>query len=257
MIINRIIPCLLLKNKGLVKSIKFKDYTYIGDPINAVKIFNEKEVDELIFLDIDATNNKMDPPYKLIENIASECFMPFCYGGGINNIEQISKIIKSGAEKIAINTKAFEDPKFIEEAVKEFGSSTIVVSIDYKKNFLGKYQVYTHSGKKNTNMSPVEYAKKVEQLGAGEIFLNSIEKDGTMTGYDIEQVQKVSTAVGIPIIASGGAGSLSDIEQVLTQGKASAAAAGSFFVFQGRHRAVLISYPAYGEISKLQLKNKV
>jgi cyclase len=249
--IKRIIPCLLLRNNGLVKTVKFKESTYIGDPINTVKIFNEKEVDELFFLDIDATRLKKEPPYALIQNIASECFMPFAYGGGIHSLEQIEKIIKSGAEKVIINTQAFLGKNFLKEAVIQFGSSTIGVSIDVKKEFLKGNVVYIKGGTQSTGMAPVEYAKKIESEGAGEILINSIDRDGVMEGYDIELIKSVSSVVKIPIIACGGAGKLTDFSLAFKQGGASAVAAGSFFVFHGRRRAVLITYPSYSEISNL------
>lgn len=251
MALKRIIPCLLLRDNGLVKTIKFKKSTYIGDPINAVKIFNEKEVDELVFLDIDATKNKKLPPYELIQDIATECFMPFCYGGGITSIDQIRQIIASGAEKVAINLAAFQNPTFIQEAAKVFGSSTIVVSVDYKKSLFGKQQVYVNGGKKSTGRHPVDYAKEMEQLGAGELFLNSIENDGVMTGYDIEMMRKVTDAVSIPVIACGGAGENAHFKQAFQEGKASAVAAGSVFVYQGKKRGVLISYPSSQEINEI------
>ena len=197
MALKRIIPCLLLRDNGLVKTIKFKKSTYIGDPLNAVKIFNEKEVDELVFLDIDATNDNKEPPYELIQDIAKECFMPFCYGGGIKTVDQVRRIIASGAEKVAINSASFLNPEFIREAVKIFGSSTIVASIDYKNNIFGKQLVYIKGGKKSTKKNPVAYAKEMEDLGVGEIFLNSIERDGMMGGYDVETILKVADAVSI------------------------------------------------------------
>jgi cyclase len=249
--IKRIIPCLLLRNKGLVKTVKFKETTYIGDPINTVKIFNEKEVDEIFFLDIDATKTKKEPPYELIQNIASECFMPFAYGGGINSLQQIEKIIKSGAEKIIINSQAFLQKNFIKEAVHQFGSSTIAVSIDVKKEFLRGDTVYINGGTQSTSKNPVDYAKVIEEEGAGEILINSIDRDGVMEGYDIELIKSVSQAIRIPVIACGGAGKLSDFRSAVEEGGASAAAAGSFFVFHGKRRAVLITYPSYSEISKL------
>lgn len=249
-ILHRTIPCLLLRNKGLVKTEKFKNDTYIGDPLNAVKIFNEKEVDELIFLDIDATKRKKGPSYSLIEDIANECFMPFCYGGGISTIEQIEKIISSGAEKVAINTAAYLYPDLITEAAAIYGSSTIVVSIDVKKDFFGKQRVFVSSGRKNTKLDPVSYAKKMEVLGAGEIMLNSIDKDGTMNGYDLQLLQAVSKEVSIPVIACGGAGKIEHFGEAIKQGKASAAAAGSFFIYQGVRKAVLISYPSQEELKK-------
>jgi imidazole glycerol-phosphate synthase subunit HisF len=249
--IKRIIPCLLLRNNGLVKTVKFKESTYIGDPINTIKIFNEKEVDEIFFLDIDATKAKKEPPYDIIKNIASECFMPFAYGGGIHSIQQIEKIIKSGAEKIIINSHIFLQKEFLKEAVSHFGSSTIAVSIDVKKEFLKGNIVYIKGGTQSTGINPVEYAKKIENDGAGEILINSIDRDGVMEGYDIELIKSISQSVKLPIIACGGAGKLSDFKSAVKEGGASAAAAGSFFVFQGKRRAVLITYPSYSEISDL------
>jgi len=251
MIIKRIIPCLLLRNKGLVKTVKFKDSVYIGDPINAVRIFNEKEVDELIFLDIDATHEKKDPPLDLIRKLATECFMPFSYGGGINSISQIEEIIKSGAEKIIINSSAWRKKNFVAEAVNRFGSSTIVVSMDVKKRFTGSYSVYVEGGRTDTGKEPVHYAREMEKYGAGEIFINSIDRDGTMAGYDLKLIRSVADAVKLPVIACGGAGSLDDIKLAVTEGGASAAAAGSFFVFHGKRRAVLITYPSHTEINNL------
>jgi len=251
MALKRIIPCLLLRDSGLVKTIKFKNSTYIGDPINAVKIFNEKEVDELIFLDIDATNNKKEPPYQLIHDIATECFMPFCYGGGIKTIEQIRRLVASGAEKVAINSEAFNNPQFIRDAAAVFGSSTIVVSIDYKKNLFGKQMVYVNGGRKNTKKDPLSYAIEMEKLGAGELFLNSIERDGMMSGYDLKMIKEISEEISIPVIICGGAGKLSHFKEGFQQGKASAVAAGSLFVFQGKKRGVLISYPDPQEIKEI------
>jgi imidazole glycerol-phosphate synthase subunit HisF len=248
---NRIIPCLLLRNNGLVKTIKFKDSVYIGDPINAVRIFNEKEVDELVFLDIDATREKREPSLNLIRKIAEECFMPFSYGGGICTLQQIEEIIKSGAEKIIINTQAFIRKEFIHEAAVRFGSSTIVVSIDVKKKLIGGQTVHINGGRQNTGKDPVEYAREMEEQGAGEIFINSIDRDGTMEGYDIELIRSVSGTVSIPVIACGGAGSTNDLKKAIKEGGASAAAAGSMFVFHGKRRAVLITYPSYNEISEL------
>jgi cyclase len=249
--IKRIIPCLLLRNNGLVKTVKFRESTYIGDPINTVKIFNEKEVDEIFFLDIDATKLRKEPPYELIQNIASECFMPFAYGGGINSLQQIERIIKSGAEKVIINTQAFLTPGFLKDAVRQFGSSTIAVSVDVKKEFLRGYVVYVKGGTLSTGMNPLEYARKIENEGAGEILINSIDRDGIMEGYDIELIKNISSAIRIPVIACGGAGKLGDFSQAIKEGGASAVAAGSFFVFHGKRRAVLITYPSYSEISDL------
>jgi cyclase len=249
--IKRIIPCLLLRNKGLVKTVKFRESTYIGDPINTVKIFNEKEVDEIFFLDIDATKTNKEPPYELIQNIASECFMPFGYGGGIKSLQQIDKIITSGAEKIIINSQAFLEKNFIMEAVRQFGSSTIAVSIDVKKEFIKGNTVYIKGGTVSTGKNPVDYVREIENQGAGEILINSIDRDGVMEGYDIELIKSISQSIRIPVIACGGAGKLSDFRRAVKEGGASAAAAGSFFVFHGKRRAVLITYPSYSEISTL------
>jgi cyclase len=249
--IKRIIPCLLLKNNGLVKTVRFKDSIYIGDPINTVRIFNEKEVDELVFLDIDATKNRKEPPYELIKKISGECFMPFGYGGGINSLDQIEKIIKSGAEKIIINTSAFLNKDFVVEAVKHFGSSTIVVSIDVKKEMFRGYTVYIRGGTKSTGKNPVEYAMEIADAGAGEIFLNSIDRDGTMEGYDTGLIKSITGLVKIPVIACGGAGNLNDLRLAVINGGASAVSAGSFFVFHGKRKAVLITYPSHQEIEKL------
>jgi cyclase len=249
--IKRIIPCLLLRNNGLIKTVKFSESNYIGDPINSIRIFNEKEVDELIFLDIDATRKSKEPPYELINKISGECFMPFGYGGGINSNDKIEKIIKCGAEKAIINSAFFANKGFVSEAAKRFGSSTIVVSIDVKKDFFRGYQVYIKGGTASTGKNPVEYAKMAENEGAGEIFLNSIDRDGTMQGYDLDLIKRVSKSVRIPVIACGGAGKIDDFRSVFREGEASAAAAGSFFVFHGKRKAVLITYPSYTEISNL------
>jgi len=249
--IKRLIPCLLLRNRGLVKTVKFRESTYVGDPINTVKIFNEKEVDEIFFLDIDATKTGKEPPYDLIQNIAGECFMPFGYGGGINSLQQIEKIIASGAEKIIINSQAFLKNGFVKEAAHHFGSSTIAVSVDVKKEFLKGYMVYIKGGSQSTGKNPVDYVKMIEEEGAGEILINSIDRDGTMEGFDLELIRSVSQSVKIPVIACGGAGKLSDFGDAIKNGGASAAAAGSFFVFHGKRRAVLITYPSYEEISNL------
>lgn len=251
MVIKRVIPCLLLRNNGLVKTIRFKDSTYVGDPINAVKIFNEKEVDELIFLDIDASRSGKEPSYPIIEKIASECFMPFSYGGGVRNLQAIEKLIKSGSEKIIINTEAFLNRDLIREAVRNFGSSTIVVSVDVRKKIFEGYVVYIKGGTVNTGKKAVDYVKEMEEAGAGEIFINSIDRDGTMEGYDIDLIKSVSRVVKVPVIACGGAGKLEDFSAAVKEGGASAVSAGSFFVFHGKRRAVLITYPSYSKIVKL------
>jgi imidazole glycerol-phosphate synthase subunit HisF len=239
----RIIPCLLLSGKGLVKTVKFEDPVYLGDPINIVRIFNDKEVDELILLDILATPENRKPQFDYLHQVVSECFMPVCYGGGVNNLEDMRTLFKLGIEKISLNSYAVENRSFICAAANEFGSQSIVVSIDVKKDLFGKYEVYTMGGRKRTHLSPVDFACQMEQMGAGEIMINSIDRDGTMQGYDLELVQTITDAVHVPVIACGGAGKIEDLADVILNGDAAAAAAGSLFVFQGKHRAVLISYP--------------
>lgn len=245
--IPRVIPVLLLDKNGIYKTVQFKNAKYIGDPLNAVKIFNDKEVDELIFLDISATENKREPNYDYLAKIASECFMPLCYGGGIQSSEQIKKIINSGIEKVAINAYALQNPNFIKEASDTFGSSTIVVSIDVKKTWLGKYEIYNKNKVKTNFSDPILFAQEMEKLGAGEILINSVNNDGMMSGYDYSLIEKISHAVNIPVVACGGAGVLSHFKLAIQSG-ASACAAGSKFVFHGVHKAVLINYPSQEEL---------
>lgn len=251
MLIPRIIPCLLLKDKGLVKTIKFKDAKYVGDPINAIKIFNEKGADEIIFLDISATIDNRKPSYDIIEMVASECFMPVCYGGGIRQIDDAKRIFALGVEKISISSCAVENPDFIKELSGVFGNQSVVVCLDVRKNLLGDYEIVTHNASKNTRLNPFEFAVKMERLGAGELLINSVDKDGTMLGYDINLIQKITHKVNIPVIACGGAGNLSHIFEVLTLGGASSAAAGSLLVFCGKRKGVLINYPEREEIDLL------
>jgi len=247
----RVIPVLLLKDQGLVKSIKFKDHRYIGDPINAVRIFNDLGADELIFLDILASSHNRCISIDLVKSIGDEANMPFGVGGGIRTIEQIKNIINSGAEKVILNTIAAVNPEFIKNSSNTFGSSTIVVSIDVKRNFVGREYVYVLSGKQSTKYDPIDFAKLMEDMGAGEIVVNSIDRDGTMSGYDISLIKRVSEAVRIPVVASGGAGKYSDFKCAIDDGYASAVAAGSMFVFHGPRRAVLINYPDRDELPQL------
>jgi imidazole glycerol-phosphate synthase subunit HisF len=230
-----------------VKSVKFRDYKYVGDPINAVRIFNEKEVDELAILDIDAGRESRVPDISRIEEIVSEAFMPIAYGGGITTADQARRILSCGVEKVILNRAAVKNPALVAEIARQFGSQSVVVSIDYKKNFFGRSGVYIENGKTNTGLDPVAFAKQMETNGAGEILLNAIEKDGSFTGYDLDMIDKVSHAINIPMIAVGGAASLSDFRQAVLHG-ASAVSAGSMFVFQRPHRAVLISYPSQKEL---------
>ena len=246
----RIIPILLLHNNGLVKSVRFKKYHYVGDPINAVKIFNEKEVDEIIVLDIDATAQKRPPNFGAIEEICGEAFMPMAYGGGITTVEQAQKILYNGAEKVIVNTALLTNPKLIETIAKQFGNQSVVASIDYKKTIFGKLKVFAQNGKQKTNWSPLDLAKRAEELGVGEVMLNSIDRDGTYKGYDLVTLEEISSDLSIPVIACGGASSTTDFEQAINHG-ASALAAGSMFVFQRPNQAVLISYLSSSEINSL------
>jgi cyclase len=247
---NRIIPILLLKKGYLYKGKKFKNHKYIGEPINAVRIFNEKEVDELVFFDISATDDNLPPNFSMLHDIASECFMPLSYGGGVVSLEIIRELIMIGIEKVIINTQAVRNPEFVKNAVNYFGSSSIVASIDAKKNVFGSYKVYINSGKEKTNLCPIEWAINLEKMGVGEIIINSIDRDGTFSGYDWDLVNSVVKSVNVPVVAAGGASSLIDLSSMCRQYNASAAA-GSLFVFQGKHNAVLITYPSQDEISFL------
>ncbi|HLL25229.1 MAG TPA: AglZ/HisF2 family acetamidino modification protein [Kofleriaceae bacterium] len=242
------IPCLLLRGSGLVKTVRFAEPKYVGDVVNAVKIFNDKEVDEIVILDIEAhTRRRIN--WELVTSTATEAFMPMCYGGGITNVDEIRRLLKSGVEKVAINTTSHEDPRLIEAGARAFGSQAIVASIDVKKSFLGKYVVVSHGGKRKQPHDPVQWAKRVEQAGAGEILLTSFDRDGTQQGYDLELVRQVTGAVRIPVVASGGAGKVQHFADAIQSG-ASAVAAGSLFVFHGPHRAVLITYPTRAELTK-------
>lgn len=256
MINTRIIPCLLLKGTGLVKTIQFKNPTYVGDPINAIRIFNEMESDELLFLDINATKENRRPNVNIISKFVDECFMPLAIGGGIRKMEDIKDILNLGVEKISINTHAVEDPSFIKKASNMFGSQSITVSIDAKKKSNGSYEVFTKGGNYPTGLDPVSWAKKMEGVGAGEILINSIDNDGMMEGYDIELIRQVSDTVNIPVVACGGAGKLQDLIDAIFSGHASAVAAGSFFVFNNKKRSVLINYLEKEEIEEVRGASK-
>jgi cyclase len=239
----RIIPSLLIKNKGLVKTLNFKSLKYVGDPINAVRIFNEKEVDELAIFDIDATVHRMEPDYSLIEKLANQSRMPLCYGGGVKTIEQAQKIFGLGIEKIALSSAAIQHPDLVTKIADRVGSQSVIVVLDVKKKLFGGYELYTHNGRKSTGIDPVIFAKELEQAGVGEIIINSIDKDGTMQGYDFALLDKITEVVNIPLTALGGAGSLDDIQKVIEKYGVIGVAAGSLFVFQGPYKAVLINYP--------------
>lgn len=248
---SRVIPVLLCNLEGsLVKTQKFKKPVYVGDPVNAVKIFNDKEVDELIFLDISASAQGRKPNIKYIREIATEAFMPLCYGGGLSNLEDIRAVIKAGIEKVSINTALEKDPDLISRTADVLGSSSTVASIDVKKDFWGKYRVVVKNATKNLSMPVLEFAQLMELKGAGEIVLNSVDRDGMMEGFDLPLIEEVCKGVSIPVIACGGAGNITHLKEAIHAG-ASAVAAGSMFVFQGKHRAVLISYPSQAELKEL------
>lgn len=244
----RLIPCLLVHNGGLVKTVRFGDPKYVGDPINAVRIFNEKEVDELIVVDIDASVTGAEPNYQMISHLASECRMPLCYGGGVKTVAQLEKIISLGVEKVAISSAAVETPELVSEAASRLGSQSVVVVVDVKKSgLLRRYEVVTHRGTRRTGLSPGDFAARVADLGAGEIVVNSVDHDGEMKGYDYALIDQVREAVSVPLTVLGGAGSLADVGELIRRHEIIGAAAGSLFVFKGKYRAVLINYPSRSE----------
>lgn len=239
----RIIPCLLIQSGGLVKTRQFTEPTYVGDPLNTVRIFNEKEVDELLVLDIDATVKDFDPNYELIAQLAAECHMPLAYGGGIKNLEQVERIIGVGVEKVAISSSAIVEPKFITEAARKVGSQSIAVVADVRADRSSDYSVFTNNGKAKTHLKVTEFAEIVAEAGAGELIINNIDRDGMANGYDLELVAQCRAACNLPITVLGGAGSLQDVKELISSYPVIGAAAGSLFVFKGKYRAVLINYP--------------
>ncbi len=247
----RLIPSLLLHDKGLVKTVNFKSPKYIGDPINAVRIFNEKEVDELAFFDIDATVLNREPDYVLIEKLANQSRMPLCYGGGVKSVEQAQKIFGLGVEKIALSSAVMNNPELVTQIANRVGSQSVIVVLDIKKKLLGGYEVYTHNGKKSTGINPIEFVNELEKLGAGEIIINSIDQDGVMKGYDLNLINKIAEQISIPMTVLGGAGSLNDIKKVIDKHGVIGLAAGSLFVFKGPYKAVLINYPNQLEKNKV------
>lgn len=250
----RIIPCLLLKNGGLVKTVNFGAPKYVGDPINAVRIFNEKEVDELTVLDIDATAQKREPNYALIRSLAAECRMPLCYGGGVTSVEQIQRIISLGVEKVALSSAAIANPQLVAQASEKVGRQSIVVVLDVRRTKRGGYEVHTHNGSKAVGRDVADLAAEFERLGAGEVVVNSIDRDGAMKGYDLELVQQVREAITLPLTVLGGAGSLKDVAELIRRFGIIGAAAGSLFVFKGVYRAVLINYPSRADKDALVLQ---
>lgn len=247
----RIIPCLLLSGSRLVKTTRFRAPCYVGDPINTLHIFNEKEVDEIMLLDIEASRQRRGPNLALLEDLASECFVPLSYGGGVTSVEQAAAIFKAGVEKVVINSAAFKNPELISDIAARFGNQSVVAAIDVRKNFMGRYKVYSVGGSKRQSLDPEAYAAKAVAAGAGEIMITSIDREGSFAGYDLSLVRAISSAVNVPIIASGGAGHLKDIKDVVETAGASAVAVGSMFVFQGARRGVLVNYPSRHEIEAL------
>jgi cyclase len=251
MLKTRVMPCLLVSNGRLVKTVRFRNPAYVGDPVNAIKIYNEKEVDELILLDITATAEGRRPDFSFLSEVADECFMPLAYGGGIRDIDDISRIFSLGIEKVAINSYALENPSFIEKAAAVFGSQSILLSMDVKKNLFGKYRVYGRGGRNGTDHEPAAWAARMERMGAGEILLNSIDQDGTMEGYDTTLIRKVTEAVTVPVIACGGAGRIQDFKMAVEEGGASAVATGSMVVYQGKNKGVLINFPSQDDLKNI------
>jgi cyclase len=239
----RIIPCLLLRDRKLVKGQKFAAHRYVGDPINAVRIFNDRDIDELMLVDIARTKQGKPPDFEHIEEIVSECFVPLSYGGGIKSVEDARRLIRIGVEKILLNSSVIGNLGLVRAIADEIGSQAVIVNIDVKRNLLGKPRVWSHCGRKVAIRDPVAYASAAEKAGCGEIVVSSVDRDGTMSGYDVVLVRQVADSVSVPVVALGGASSLADIGEVVLKGGASAAAAGALFVFQGKHRAVLINFP--------------
>lgn len=243
MLRTRVIPCLQLIDESLVKTIKFNNPGYIGDPINTVRIFNELEVDELCFLDIRATVEKRQPNFKILSEIANECFMPLAYGGGIKDAETAKRILSIGFEKIILNTAAMEIPRIVSEIASYSGNQSVIGSIDLKKNFFGKHQVFTRDGTNKTDVDPVAYAQRLVELGVGELLVTSMDNDGTWKGFDLEIIKKIASAVNVPVIANGGAGNIQHIKEVVKTSNASAVALGSMVVYQKMGMGVLINFP--------------
>lgn len=248
MLETRVMPCLLIEGRRLVKTRQFKKPVYVGDPVNAIKIYNEKEVDELIVLDIAATRESRPPNFEVLSELTNECFMPLCYGGGVKSVDEAARLFGLGIEKVALNSAAHEDPDLITKLATRFGSQAVVISIDVKQSWFQRSFVFTRNGKVSSKKDPALFAKEVEARGAGEILLTSIDREGTWSGFDIPLIHSVSSAVSIPVIASGGAGDISHFAEAVHKGKASALALGSMAVFQGKDLGVLINFPKRNSI---------
>ena len=246
----RVIPCLLLHKGGLVKTVGFAEPRYVGDPINAVRIFNEKEVDELVLLDIDASRERRDPSWEQIRDVVSEAFMPIAYGGGVSSVEQAQRVIALGVEKVIVDSAVLRDPDVVSRIADRLGSSSTVVAVDVKRDWRGRHRVFDAVAGKATAADPVEHARDAERRGAGEILVNDVDRDGTGKGFDLPLLRQLCPALGVPVIACGGAGTLDHFREAVAAG-ASAVAAGSMFVFIGRHRAVMINYPRFSVLEEL------
>ncbi len=247
----RLIPCLLLDGRGLVKTVRFKDPTYVGDPINAVKIYNDRFVDEIIFLDINASEERRGPDFEQVANIVSESFIPFCYGGGVRSVADADRLFALGVEKVAVNTAAVRRPELVAELAQRFGSQSIVAAMDVRRELFGRHVLLTGRGRRKESVTPLEHARRMAAQGAGELFVNAVDRDGSMQGFDEELVGVLVDAVNIPVIACGGAGSLADVRALVERTRVSAVACGSLFVFKGKHRGVLINYPSRREVKAL------
>lgn len=247
---TRIIPCLLLKERSLVKTVRFKDPAYVGDPINTVRIFNELEVDELAFLDIEASRARRGPDFDVLNEISNECFMPLSYGGGVSDISIAERIFLIGFEKVILNTATFENPQLVTQLARRYGNQAVIAAVDVKRSFFGRYEVACLSGTKRKSILPEEWAKQMEALGAGEILLTSIDREGTWRGFDVDLTARVAQAVSIPVIANGGAGSIEHIGEVIQEGQASAVALGSMVVYQGMGMGVLVNFPDQGALNR-------
>jgi cyclase len=248
MLLPRVIPCLLLKDAGLVKTVRFRRASYVGDPLNTIKILNDKEVDELVLLDITATPERRGPNLEFLREAVSEAFVPLAYGGGVTTLQQMHDLYKLGVEKVVLNTAAHERPDLVREAAAAFGSQSVVVGIDVRRGIFGGQRVFTHGGRTRVDGDPVAAARRAEDLGAGELLLTAIHRDGTWKGYDLDLIRTVASAVQVPVVACGGAATLSDFRGAVRDAGASAVAAGSMFVYQRRHRAVLVSFPTRAEL---------
>jgi cyclase len=250
MLKNRVIPCLLMQDSGLVKTRQFRSPKYVGDPINAIRIFNDKEVDELLVLDIGASRKRREPDYALIEQFAGECFMPLCYGGGITNVDQAKRLFSIGVEKVCLQTAVINNMRLVQEIADRYGRQSVVVSVDVKKSLFGKYRLYSAASDKTLKSSWLQFIANAVSNGAGEIMLNSVDRDGMMQGMDLSMIRLAAKDLPVPLIAAGGVGSLTDIRAAVDSG-ANAVAVGAFFVFHGPHRAVLISYPRHDQLENL------